>query len=323
VEAEDSSAAVHTDASKGSSGTGSDVAAEELEVAPVVMRPSSFLEREPNSSVNEALEISVPSIAEGSIERPGDIDIFRFQVEPGQRLAFEIETPETKPPHFHPRMGVVDRENRELFTNVHRRISLFNNNAKRQVYFQSVEPKVSYTFDAGGEYFLQVRDITSRYGDPSYDYRVLVRPQIPHVGEVLLGELDSVNRISNQVNELDRINLIRGQAKKLTLFTSHEEGFMGDVAFSLTGLPKGVEAFPAAEVNDARAPTDLTVKPETLLPKTQETTMVLLAERDTQLTHMPVRVRLHCRPILKGKLGRKLLVREIPLMVVQGIGPER
>lgn len=320
VGTESSSAAGTEGVSKGAV---SDEAAEAVEMVEVATSPSSVPEREPNNNPEKALQISLPSILEGTIERPGDIDSFRFQVKAGQKLAFEIETFEAEPPHFHPRLGIVDTENRELFTNVHKRISLFNNNAEREVYFQSVEPKVIYTFDAGGEYFLQVRDITSRYGDPSFSYRILVRPQIPHVGEVLLGEVEAANLISGQVTPLDRINLVPGQAKKLTIFTSHEEGFTGDVSFSITGLPPGVEAFPAAAVNDRTAPTDVTVKPEIVLPKRQETTVVLLPERDAPLTRTPVMARLQCRPILKGKPGSKLLVREIPLMVVKGIESER
>ena len=307
------------DTSTQRAGESSDVPADAVELTEVARIPASVSEREPNSSVNNALKISIPAIVEGSIDRPGDIDSFRFRVNPGQKLAFEIEAPESKPPHFHPRMGVIDAEDRELFTNLHKRISLINNNAERLVYFQSVEPKVVYTFTAEGEYFLQVRDITSRYGSASYTYRVLVRSQIPHVGEVLIGEFDPLNL---QVSELDRINLVRGQAKKLTIFTSHEEEFTGDVSFAVTGLPQGVQAFPAAEVNNTTKPTDVTVAPERVLAKTQETTVVLLAEADTPPTRMPVTIRLHCRPIVKGKPGSNLLVREIPLMVVKARQPK-
>ena len=128
--------------------------------------------------------ISLPAVIEGTIEHPGDLDSFRFKVDPGQKLAFEVETPDAQPPYFNPRLGVVDSQNKELFSNVERRLSMFNNNADPQVYLKAVEPKATYTFDNGGEYVLQVRDITSRYGNSSYRYRILVRPEIPHVGEI-------------------------------------------------------------------------------------------------------------------------------------------
>ena len=40
--------------------------------------------------------------------------------------------------------------------------------------------------------------MTSRYGDPGFRYRLLIRPQVPHVGDI-------------QVLE-DRLNLKPGQA---------------------------------------------------------------------------------------------------------------
>ncbi len=272
--------------------------------ASLAMIPRSIPENEPNDSVEQALQISVPSIVEGRIGQPADIDNFRFQVEAGQKLAFEVETPAARPPHFNPRFGIVDAQDRELFSNVHRRISLYNNNAKPHVYFKRVEPKVIYTFDAGGDFVLQVRDITSRYGNADYVYRVLVRPQIAHVGGV---ELD----------ESDRINLIPGEARKLTISASHEEGFKGDVSFAITGLPPGVEAFPAVQVSDSQEPMDVAVSPEMVEPKIQKSAIILLAETDTPPTRFPMNLRLHFRPIVEGRSGPKVLVQQIPLMVLK------
>ena len=267
--------------------------------------PRSMPEIEPNDSVEEALQILVPSIIEGRIGQPADIDNFRFHVEAGQELAFEVETPAARPPHFNPRFGIIDAQDRELFSNVHRRISLYNNNAERHVYFKRVEPKVIYTFEAGGDFVLQVRDITSRYGNGDYVYRVLVRPQIAHVGEIGL-------------DQSDRINLSPGEAKKLAISASQEEGFKGEVSFEVAGLPPGVEAFPAVDVDDSQEPMDVAVEPEMVEPSIQESAIILLAERDTPLTRFPMNLRLHFRPIVEGKPGPNVLVQQIPLMVVKG-----
>jgi hypothetical protein len=264
---------------------------------------SSVSEHEPNDALAQAAEISIPAIVEGAIQRPGDIDNFKFKVKAGQKLAFEIETPGVGPPLFNPRLGIVDSRDRELFSNVHRRVSLYNNNSDRQVYLRGIEPKAIYTFEKDGEYVLQVRDITSRYGGADYRYRICVRPQVPHVGEVL-------------VSPSDRVNLIRGQSRKLTIVTSHEEGFTGDVTFSFTGLPEGVEAFPAAEVNDKRDPTDVDENADAVAPKVQTITIVLLAGSKAPVTAAAKVVQLNCRPIAGGRPGPSLLVSRIPLMVV-------
>lgn len=264
------------------------------------------IEREPNDTRNEALAVSVPSVIAGTVDGPGDIDIFQFQVEPGQRLAFEIETPEIKLPYFNPRVSVVDAQDREIFTNIHRRLAVYNSMGEEEQYPRSLLPKVIYNFDTGGQYFLQVRDITSRYGGPGYAYRLLVRPQIPHVGQVVL-------------EQTEHLNLVRGQARKLTISTSREEEFTGDVAFSFQGLPPGVDFLPTAEVTETppHELSDMPVNPELILPKVQKTTITLLATAAAPLTEIPVVVRLRLQFIVKGKPAAKLLVCEIPLMVVR------
>jgi hypothetical protein len=293
---------------------GSDTERTQVEAVPATV--SLVTEREPNDRPAQAQEVSIPALIEGVIQRPGDIDSFKFKVKTGQKLSFEIDTPELKPPLFNPRLGVADNQDRELFSNVHRRISLFNNNAERQVYLKDVEAKAVYTFERGGEYVLQIRDITSRYGGAGYRYRIFVRPQIPHLGEVSVAAGDRAR--SSDVSarkESDHINLTRGQARKLTIVTSHEEGFSGVVSFWFSGLPEGVQSFPAAEADEGRAPTDVDEHAEAVAARMQKTTVVLLASPKAPLTLMPKVVRLYCRPIAAGYPGSPLLVQEIRLMV--------
>src|SRR5206468_4054933 len=48
---------------------------------------ASVWEKEPNENPAQALEVSIPTIIEGTIERPGDIDCFKFQVPQRRALA--------------------------------------------------------------------------------------------------------------------------------------------------------------------------------------------------------------------------------------------
>ena len=195
--------------------------------------PEPVEEGSSNDSLDQALEVSLPVLLEGAIEHPGDVDTFKFRVRTGDRLAFEIETPESRTPQFNPRLGVFDTDGREFLTNVYKRIG-----RNGQFYLKTVEPKTLYTFRLGGEHFLQIRDVTSRYGDPGFRYRLLIRPQVPHVGDI-------------QVLE-DRLNLKPGQARKLTVTTAQEEGFEHDIAVTLEGLPEGVQLLPAPRWNPTR-----------------------------------------------------------------------
>jgi hypothetical protein len=267
----------------------------------LVATSTPLIEKEPNNELQEATEIAIPVLIEGIIQHPGDIDTFRFKVTPGQRLAFEIEASDVVPPLFNPRLQIMDAAGREILTNIHKRI-------RRDLaisYLKAMEPKVIDTFEVGGEYFLQIRDITFRYGTPNYKYRVMVRAQIPHLGKF-------------QVNE-DHINLLPGHTKKLTIVGAAEEGFSGDIAILVKGLPLGVEAFPGTDVETKVPSTQESDKEESFLPKAQKVTVVLQAHSDAAATLMPHFVRIVVQPIVNGERGSDLKVGDIPLMVVKGI----
>jgi hypothetical protein len=266
--------------------------------------------------------VRLPAVIEGTVGTPGEVDSFRFTAQAGQKLAVEVECPEARPPYFNPRLGVVDSEDRELFSNAHRRLSMYNNNAEPQVYLKPVEPKATFRFEREGEYQLQVRDITSRYGDASFRYRILLRPQIPHIGEIAVLERDSGDDMSLPGIELNRLNIRREEPKKIVLVASYEEGFTGDLAFTFEGLPQDVRAYPATQFNEGRAPLEVTQNAEIVAPKRQKSTVVLIAGAEAPLTSEPRLIRLYCQPISNGKLGAKLLVREIPLMVVERVDPK-
>jgi hypothetical protein len=191
-------------------------------------------------------------------------------------------------------------------SNIHRKVSLFNNNAERQVYIAEVMPKMVHRFEKSGEYTLQVQDITTQAGSPIYNYRILVRPQVQHVGEISLAGVEY-------------LNLERGKAGRMVLTTSYEEGFSGNVTFSCSGLPAGIQAIPADTVIERKAPTQITENAQTVLAPTSETTLVLAVSSDAPLTNLPQTVRIECRALEQQKLGPSLLVRELPVMVV----PER
>src|SRR5262245_55640586 len=56
----------------------------------------SQVEREPNNRMEEAQELSVPSIVEGRVARLTDTDFFRFSVKAGEKLAFNVMTARNK-----------------------------------------------------------------------------------------------------------------------------------------------------------------------------------------------------------------------------------
>ena len=280
-----------------------------------------LVEQEPNDGLDQALEVSVPALIEGTIERPGDVDTFRFKVESRQPLAFEIETPQAAPPRFYPKLELLDSGGRELLTNVHKKmkidvtdpLSYFSIleclakgagcNLHSISYLEALEAKVIATLEQPGQYHLRIRDLTPRRGGAGYAYRVLIRPQVAHVGEIEFKE--------------DRVNLVAGEARKLTVTTGQEEGFDGEVVIAVEGLPRGVEALTGTEVEDEGPLADPSVRERSFVPKTQKATIVLLAHADAPATSMPQVVRLKARPIVNGNPGTEIFIGEMALMVIR------
>ena len=79
---------------------------------------ASHSEKEPGDRLEDAVEIPVPSIVEGVIQHPGDSDLFKFKVHSGQKLAFEVETPEVTRPDFNPLLQVIDSRGRDQFSSL-------------------------------------------------------------------------------------------------------------------------------------------------------------------------------------------------------------
>jgi len=255
-------------------------------------------EEEPNDLPESGKWLPFPALIEGTIGQPGDVDSFKFKVEKGQALAFEIETPAGAPPLFNPKLAILDETGREFLSNVFRRIA-----RNFTFYAKTVQPKTVFTFELGGEYTLQIRDITSRVGDASCQYRVLIRPQIPHIGEIEISA--------------DRLNLVKGGSKKLNVTTGQEEGYADEVAISVEGLPEGVTALPGTEVKPDRGINPDEGPKERFLAKTETATILLTVGGNAPVTERPRLITIVARPVVKGVLGLPLRSTDVPLMVVQ------
>ena len=279
-------------------------------------------EKEPNDQLNQAIEIPVPAIVEGVVQHPGDFDLYKFKVSSGQKLAFEVETPDATRPDFNPLLQVIDSRGRDQFSSLRRTPEY-----KRvtSVHLVSVDPKVIGTFEKGGDYYLRVRDVTLRKGDPGFSYRVLVRPQIPHVGDINL-ETRTREFEDGRVDP-HRINLSAGEARKFTLIMEQEEGFFlpsNQIAVAVEGLPAGVEALPgASSYKLPGGPKPPVIKgADHHLPKVQNVSVVLHSREEVAPTQLPVWITVTARPIVGGRLGPKLTVKKIPLMIL-GPSPAR
>jgi hypothetical protein len=264
-------------------------------------------EHEPNNTAAEALNVELPVILEGTIGRPRDSDSYRIQVTAGQALAFEIATLQEAPPSFNPHLEVLDALGQTVLNNVYQQIG-----GDGDDWLQSLESKCIYTFEQEGEFILKIRDLTPHSGSSRFVYRLLVRPQIPHVGDVSLVEIEDTQ------NDIKRgLNLFAGEAKKLTVHVGQEEEFDGQVIVSVQNLPSGVVCLPAADVEASEGPAFAKVHPERFVPRKQSVTLMLYAHEDAPATPLPHSAVLTAQPVVQGKPGAVFQVKEFPIMVLK------
>lgn len=245
---------------------------------------------------SKAMVVTLPSLLVGSIEHPGDIDRVRFEAKVGDRIALEIETPRATVPVFNPYLKMVDAEGAEVLTNVH---SILNANTEIE---KQIRPKVIHSFPRAGEFTLEIRDITAAFGGSSMVYRVLIRPQVPHMGQIHLEE--------------DHLNLVAGTASPLSLVTDQEEHFEGSIALSLAGLPPGVTVVAGTQAEPDAPPAVNEGRKERYVSRSRKATLVLVAAAEAPATPAPVPVTVMAQPVEEGRMGRMTPVKDLLLMVV-------
>ena len=245
---------------------------------------------------SRATLVNLPALLVGTIEHPGDIDRVRFAAKVGDRIALEIETPRATVPVFNPYLKIMDAEGAEVLTNVH---SILNANTEIE---KQIRPKVIHSFPRAGEFTLEIRDITAAFGGTSMAYRVLVRPQVPHMGQIHVEE--------------DHLNLVAGTATPLSLVTDQEEHFEGSIALSLSGLPPGVRAVAATQAEPDAPPAVNEGRKERYVSRSRKATLVLVAAADAPATPVPVPVKVMAQPVVEGRMGRMIPVKDLLVMVV-------
>jgi hypothetical protein len=167
---------------------------------------------------------------------------------------------------------------------------------------KTIQPKTMVSLRSAGDYSLEIHDATDDLAGANFAYRILIRPQIPHLGKVEV--------------EQERINLAPGGAKQISVAMEREENYSGLVALTVEGLPPGVHAVTGSEAEEDKPPLMNGGKVERYFPKTQKSVLLLTAAPDAQVSSMPQMVRVVVRPIRDGKVSNVVDTELVPLMVV-------
>ena len=241
--------------------------------------------------------VGFPATIEGTIGRPGEMQRAKFTVAGPQDIAIEVETPDGAPPLFNPVVRLLDGAGAEVVTNV-----FAGRGACTGAMNKGLTAKVIYPLRNPGEYTVEVRDLTADLGDAGFRYRVQVRPQVGHVGKVLIDE--------------DHLNLAPGGAKTVRVKFDREEDFRGAVAVVVENLPEGVVALAAADYEPDTDPPPFLGKRERYVARTERLVIGFSVAEGAGLSEVPRLVRVIVRPVVDGRPGKVIARKEIPMMVV-------
>src|SRR5207247_9078048 len=138
-------------------------------------------------------------------------------------IAIEIETPAAAPPFFNPIFRLLNNAGEEVASSI-----FAGRGACTGAMTKSMQAKTILPLRDTGDYTVEIRDATSDLAGADFQYRVLVRPQVPHVGQVRV--------------DADSMNLSQGQEKTLRVTFDRTEGYNGVVMVSVTTVTPCIKA---------------------------------------------------------------------------------
>jgi hypothetical protein len=193
------------------------------------------LESEPNDDPAHARTVPLPAVANGRVDRPGDVDFWGVALHKGEACAFELRAARLGSPLLGV-LAVCDAAGKEL---------------ARAESDGTGDPRLAFTAPADGTYLLRVGDRFHSRGGPDFAYRLRLDHPPPPDFRLELGA--------------DAVSVPRGGQAKLKVQAERVGGFAGPIALAVEGLPAGVTAAPAAVAANQNA-VELTFKAEASAP---------------------------------------------------------
>jgi hypothetical protein len=185
-------------------------------------------EREPNDTPETAQELSLPCEVNGRLDAAGDQDWFALSLKAGQTLALE---------GYCQRLGargdlVLLLQN----TKGEDLAEIDDSGISYNQRFQTTnrDPAGRFTAPQEGKYFLLVTDRYQR-GGARFRYRLRVSPPQPDYRPVV---------VHNTENTPSALLILQGGSQHYHLIVLRQDGFDGEVSYSVEGLPPGVRSPP-------------------------------------------------------------------------------
>ena len=173
------------------------------------------MEKEPNNAIKKAQKIKVPMIVNGRIDRPDDLDVFRFDGHAGEEIVAEVFARRLDSP-LDSNLKLTDAAGKVLAAN-----DDFDDKSAGLITHQA-DSRIQFKLPASGAYYLHLGD-SQHKGGAEYAYRLHVTH--PHPDFELRVTPASISARSSSV--------------PITVYAVRRDGFSGDITLSLKNAPSG------------------------------------------------------------------------------------
>lgn len=191
---------------------------EPINPVPIVITdlPAALESAQPNNTIETANAVSLPSGISGRIESPADSDCFAFQAKKGERFSFEVIA-HRQQSALDSLIRILDGKGKPLAENDDLRLD------KRSYSDSWIE---FWSAPADGTYYLEIGDLHLR-GGAEYVYFIKATRSEPYF-ELYI--------------DTDKTQLTPRTCGVLFVNAVRKNGFTGEIALAIEGLPQGVTA---------------------------------------------------------------------------------
>jgi hypothetical protein len=176
----------------------------------------NVLEKEPNDTLKEATPAELPNALNGILEKPGDVDFFKFKAKKGQTYEVECYGRRIRSA-IDPVMYLYNAQGGALLANDDSR---------------GPDPYFRFTAPADGEYYLSITDHLKR-GGPGFVYRVEFLPVEPKV-------TTGLPQVARYSQFRQQMYVARGNRFGAVISASREN-FGGDLLLDPRNMPPGIK----------------------------------------------------------------------------------
>lgn len=253
------------------------------------------VEKEPNDTRRKAQSVTLPVIVNGRIDKPGDLDVFKFEGHAGDKIVAEVTARRLDSP-VDSVLKLTDANDRCLAINDD------NEDLASGLNTHHADSYLRATLPSNGTYFVQIAD-TQHNGGEEYAYRLRISaPQIDFAVRVVPSSM-----------------IIRSNAPaNPKIYVIRKDGYTGPITLSLKDPPAGFSMYPVTMIG-TQATTYVAIKAN--LSETKDPVCLTLIGTATNATEKVVREAAPAEDRMQAFLWRHLVPAQQLMALVLPVPP--